>query len=109
MATTEREIQISIVQWAAWALKHVVVFHIPNGGARHPAVAAKLKQEGVMAGVADLCVLLPEGKIIWVEVKRPKGRQNKAQQKFQALCEEFGHTYHIVYSLAEFIELFRKK
>lgn len=31
-----------------------LIFAIPNGGARHPAVAAKLKAEGVKAGVPDL-------------------------------------------------------
>lgn len=106
MATTEREIQVSIFDWASWALRgKCFVFHIPNGGARHPAVARKLKAEGVKAGVADICVVLPGGRVLWVEVKRPKGRQNTAQKEFQNACEKLGHEYHIVYSMHDFIDL----
>ena len=30
--------------------------HVPNGGQRHPAVAKKLKAEGVKAGVPDVLI-----------------------------------------------------
>lgn len=35
-------------------VEYGLIFAIPNGGHRHPAVAAKLKAEGVRAGVPDL-------------------------------------------------------
>lgn len=102
---TEHQTQCQIAQYAAW--RRLTLFAIPNGGSRHPAVAAKLKAEGVMAGVADLCLMLPDGKTVWIEVKRekPKGRLNEAQKAFQAKCDALGHKYHIVYNLDDFIKL----
>lgn len=35
------------------------VFAVPNGGHRHPAVAARLKAEGVRRGVPDILCLVP--------------------------------------------------
>lgn len=37
----------------AWA------FHVPNGGHRHIAVAAQLKQQGVKSGVPDILIPVP--------------------------------------------------
>ena len=38
-----------------------LVYHVPNGGHRHKAVAAKLKQEGVVAGIPDLVLTMARG------------------------------------------------
>ena len=38
-----------------------LLFAIPNGGHRHPAVAAQLKAEGVRAGVPDVLLLCRRG------------------------------------------------
>lgn len=42
---------------AAYRLLH----HIPNGGHRHPVVAAKLNGQGVKAGVSDLNLTMARG------------------------------------------------
>jgi hypothetical protein len=36
-------------------------YAIPNGGHRHVAVAARMKDEGVKPGVPDLCIAIPRG------------------------------------------------
>ncbi|MBV2132032.1 VRR-NUC domain-containing protein [Pseudomonas sp. MAP12] len=41
----------------AWRL----AYHVPNGGHRHKAVAAKLKAQGVKAGVPDITIALARG------------------------------------------------
>jgi len=41
----------------AWRL----AYHVPNGGHRHKAVAAKLKAQGVKAGVPDISIALARG------------------------------------------------
>ena len=48
-----------------------MAFHVPNGGQRNKIVAAKLKAEGVKAGVPDICVALPRGQFhgLFVEMK----------------------------------------
>jgi len=50
-------------------------YAIPNGGDRHPAVAAKLKAEGVRKGVLDLCLPVARGGYhgLYIEMKRRKG------------------------------------
>ncbi|MTI12368.1 VRR-NUC domain-containing protein [Sansalvadorimonas verongulae] len=46
-------------------------YHVPNGGHRHKATAAKLKAEGVKAGVPDIKVALARGGFfgLYVEMK----------------------------------------
>lgn len=40
-----------------------MAFHVPNGGRRSAGEARLLKEMGVMAGVADLVVMVPTGRI----------------------------------------------
>lgn len=63
---------------------------MPNGAAVSPAQAARLKVEGLSAGVPDLCV--PEWSL-WIEMKRQQGgRLSAAQKDWIAYLEEVGHT-----------------
>jgi hypothetical protein len=70
--------QREYVQWFRQTYPGVRILAIPNGGARSPATAARLKAEGVCAGVPDLFV--PEWGL-WVEMKRAKGGKVSADQK----------------------------
>ena len=60
---------------------------VPNGGKRDVREASRMKQEGVVAGVPDLFVLLDGGRIIWIELKTRKGGRVSAVQ--HAVHEEF--------------------
>lgn len=73
------------------------VFAVPNGGNRNLREAARLKAQGVMAGVSDLIIMLPNKKIYFVEVKNPngKGRQSQAQRDFEENVCAMGHIYQI--------------
>ena len=55
---------------------------VPNGGARHPAVAAKLKAEGVKAGVPDVLWPVARGGFIGlaIEFKHGDGSPSKEQR-----------------------------
>ena len=66
------------VQWFRRTYPEVRIYATPNGGHRHPAVAAKLKATGVSPGVPDLCV--PAWRL-WIEMKRIKGGTLSAEQK----------------------------
>lgn len=90
---TEHALQVSTVRLLRFA--GYTVFAVPNGGSRHKLEAAKLKREGVTAGVADLVIMLPTGKAVFVEMKTTKGRQHDSQKIFQAEAERLGFDYLI--------------
>src|SRR5512146_3037070 len=52
-----------------------LLYAVPNGGARFKATAAALQDEGVQAGVPDLCLPVPAGGHhgLWIELKRERG------------------------------------
>ena len=87
---SEDQEQMMFVQWFRREYPCVYIWHIPNGGHRHPAVAAKLKALGVMRGVPDLQV--PAWNL-WIEMKRSKGgRLSKDQIEVITYLETIGHT-----------------
>ena len=66
------------VRWPELGLMH----HIPNGGKRGKAEAARLKRQGVRAGVPDICLPVARGGWhgLYVELKRPDGGRASAEQ-----------------------------
>lgn len=53
-------------------------------------------------GVSDIIVVV-YGKVIFIEVKRPGGKQSPAQKEFEKLCFENNATYFVATSLEEVI------
>jgi|APCry1669189034_1035192.scaffolds.fasta_scaffold37371_4 hypothetical protein len=87
---TEHEEQREVVKWFRQTFKDVRIFAIPNGGARSITTAAKLKVEGVSAGVPDLYV--PAWKL-WIEMKRVKGGVvDKSQKDWHDYLTKIGDT-----------------
>lgn len=84
---TEEQEQEAVMEWAMLMEKQypelALLFHIANGGDRHPAVAAKLKKQGVKPGVPDLFLPVARGGFhgLWVEMKRQKGGRLSDEQK----------------------------
>ncbi|QSX32483.1 VRR-NUC domain-containing protein [Shewanella avicenniae] len=91
MRTTKRprhledEHQICLIKWARIRrlpqISGVIrgstiadyLIHIPNGGSRNKAEAARFKRMGVKAGVSDLLLAIPTAANhgLWVELKAP--------------------------------------
>ena len=78
---TEHLEQAQFVAWFRQAYPDFLIFAIPNGEYRAMTVAKRLKAEGVVPGVPDLCVLMPAGKVLFIEMKRQKGGVLSANQK----------------------------
>lgn len=79
---TEDQEQAALVEHLEVAHKSWLFFAIPNGGQRHPAVAAQLKRAGVKAGVPDLffpSVVKPYHGL-FVEMKRADGGKKRDNQ-----------------------------
>ncbi len=86
---TEHEEQREVVRWFRQTYKGVRIFAIPNGGQRSIAAAARLKVEGVSAGVPDL--FIPAWRL-WVEMKRVKNGVLSAEQRdWIKYLEEVGY------------------
>lgn len=103
----EHRLQCACVRW--FRLKHRAMSHnlfaVPNGGRRDKATGARLKDEGVLAGVADLILLRPNSGYhgLLIEMKYGHGAQSKAQKEWQRLIEEDGYMYVVCRSLDDFI------
>ena len=76
----EARIQASIVEWVRLVAPGVLIFAVPNGGLRSKAEAARLKWTGVVAGIPDLAVVSPPGRIHFLEVKTATGRLSDDQR-----------------------------
>jgi hypothetical protein len=57
---------------------------VPNGGDRHPIVAAKMKHEGVRAGYPDYLLDVPRGDFhgLRIELKSATGYTSREQKKW---------------------------
>lgn len=104
----EHRIQTACVQWFRLQFKQLRMnlFAVPNGSKRDVIIGAKLKEEGVLAGVSDLILLYPSGEYsaLCIEMKTPKGKQSQSQQLWQQHIEAYGYKYVICRSLSEFME-----
>ena len=114
MNQEEHNIQCACVRWFnyQWPEYRGLLFAVPNGGARSKATAGKLKAEGVVAGVADLILLVPflqecvqyfNG--LCIEMKTSKGKQSQEQKDWECKVMEQGYEYRVIRSLDEFIEV----
>jgi hypothetical protein len=95
----EAKRQAAIVEFVRWVAPHVPIFAVPNGGFRTKAEAARLKWTGVLAGVLDLVLPLPEGRSAYWETKTPRGRLSADQLAFIARLEALGHVWAVVRSI----------
>jgi hypothetical protein len=106
----EHDIQAACIRWCAYhetAIPALVWLHaIPNGGARHPAVAMKLKAEGVKKGIPDLFLPYPCGGKhgLYIEVKSAKGRLTPEQTVFSEYAIAHGYGFAVVHDVPEFID-----
>lgn len=104
----EHQLQAACVRWFRYKhpkLRHNL-FAVPNGGWRTEGEAARLKDEGVLAGVADL-ILLKSNRYygaLLIEMKTDKGRQSSVQRTWEEAITRDGYKYVVCRSLADFEE-----
>lgn len=109
MIFEESNLQINCFKYFRYQYPHLakLFFAIPNGGRRNAREAARMKAEGVTAGVADAILLAPssngEYNSLCIEFKTEKGRQSDAQKEFQKDAESQGNKYDIVRNFDDFV------
>lgn len=107
MLHEESNIQINCVAWfnLLYPQYRGLLFSVPNGGARNKRTACILKAEGVVAGVADLILFVPNKTYhaLCIEMKTSKGVQRETQKEWQNKVENKGYKYIICRSFDQFV------
>jgi len=103
----EHRLQVMCIKWFRLKYKTTTIFAIPNGGKRNAFEAKRLKDEGVLAGVADLFVMCPNRQYagLFIEMKVKPNKQSDSQIAFQINAKRANYQYAVCYSLDEFINI----
>lgn len=78
-----------------------VIFSVPNESSNGWEGKKKVNI-GLLSGVADMVLLLPNGVSIFMECKSQTGSQSKTQKDFEQRVKSLGFNYYIFRSLEEF-------
>lgn len=101
--TPEADLQRTVVQALRFALPRTAIIHhcaneVTEAGPRGARRQAILVGMGVHAGFADLMVLC-EGRVLFFELKAPKGRLRPTQEAFRDAVLAQGFSWALVRSL----------
>jgi hypothetical protein len=83
----------------------VKAYRINSAGVYNEAIGQYMKSSQFAAkGIADILIIAqpdrgnPQGKVIFLEVKTPKGRLSDSQVQFKAQCDKFCIPYEVARS-----------
>lgn len=87
-----------------------LLFHIPNGGLRSKTEAARMKRQGVKAGVSDLFLPCSRGRWhgLFIELKAAGGRPSADQIRFIEDVRAQGYRAEICVGWTEAADLLKK-
>jgi len=98
----EHQEQKALIEWIELCRNSIPelqnIFAIPNGGMRHPAIAAQLKAEGVKPGVPDLFLAYPKNGFpgLFIEMKRRVGgRLSPVQLEWRDRLSKSGYCVRV--------------
>lgn len=113
MKSLEHEEQAALFQWIELMKPQIpdleLAFAIPNGGHRHKAVAAKLKAEGVQAGVPDIFLAVQRYSRemhemmggLFIEMKAGKNKTTTSQDEWIARLSKACYRVAVCYGFEE--------
>lgn len=101
---SEHKIQVALLDYLSIAGRHDLYwFAIPNQSNRHIMNATKMKAEGVRSGIPDLCFMLENGRVAWLEMKTQVGRLSDTQKAFRDRALALGHFWAMARSVDDAI------
>ena len=107
--TSEHTLQVQLLRYLDYSARpDLYWFAIPNAARRSLRMGGHMKGEGLKAGVADLCFMLPGGKAAWLELKKPGNYQTVEQKGFEARCKRLDHPYAVARNLDQAIAVLKQ-
>lgn len=100
---SEADEQSAFFRWLEFAAHQApplaLCYHVPNGGSRDRREAARLKAQGVRAGVPDLCLPVPRGEWhgLYIEMKVDGNAPTKAQKRWLSALRAQGYYTAVCY------------
>lgn len=86
-----------------------IFFHIKNDvGRRRNNFFYDLKPLGILPGVPDICFLLPNGNITFLELKTKQGKLSDNQKKFIFQAEKLNHNIIVGYGWDDILKKIKK-
>lgn len=87
-----------------------LLYHPANEGKRSHYTGKKLKDEGLLAGVVDICLPASRGRFhgLYIEMKYGKNKLTQEQRAFLKGVKEEGYATGLCYSADEAIALVKK-
>lgn len=110
----ESQIQQSCINWFKAQYPRLwqdgVLFHIANEGVRLGGSGNRAKKEGLVRGVADLCLAMPRKGFgaLYIELKKPGCYQRPSQKTWQESMERHGNKYVVVKSVESFMRVIQE-
>jgi hypothetical protein len=105
----ESDMQTACVKWfvGVYPQHKGLLYAIPNGGSRHKLEAARLKREGVVAGIPDLFLSIPRKGFhgFYLEAKIKGNTTSKEQKIMIEKLKEQGYKAIVFWSLDEFMKV----
>ena len=95
----EEQIQREIIQYISAVIPRSLVFSVPNAAPRTWGGRASNGVPGLMKGAPDLIAVMPGGRVLFIEVKTPKGSSSDDQFAFSGRCRALGQAYFVARSL----------
>lgn len=107
----EHNHQAALFEWIEWMMikdpRFAAIFAVPNGSYRHKWTAAKLKREGVRAGVPDIFVSVPSTVVnvnypgMYIELKTGSNKPTELQLTWHRRLRLYGYLVVVCYGFEE--------
>jgi hypothetical protein len=108
---SESQIQQACIQWFRYNYPDLwnagMLYHNANEGIRPGGQGRRIKREGLVKGVADLCLSVPKGGFgaLYIEMKKPGGRLSPEQKQWGENAIKYGNKWVVCYSCEEFANI----
>lgn len=100
---SESVTQICLFRWAGYMQGKYPelqwMYHVPNEGKRSKSAGARMRQEGLKAGVPDICLPVPRGSFhgLYIEMKIDDNKPTEKQKEWLAGLKEQGYFTAVCY------------